>query len=117
MNDLHADTAAILIACLGVLTLLSTVSVAAARGHAAVEWIRRGLLAVVVAQAAIGLALVLRGDRPAEWIHWLYGPAIIAALLLPGTLGDDHPAGRRTGAVAVGSGVATVFAWRLWASG
>lgn len=117
MTGIHAAAAPALIACLAILAIVSGACVAAGRGHGAVEWARRGLLAVVAAQAAVGLALAHRGGMPAEWIHWLYGPAIIATLLLPGALRDDLPVERRTGAVAVSSVLAALLAWRLWASG
>jgi hypothetical protein len=115
VRELHVLAAPLL-----VVVLLVTAGVAAAlavsgRPPGRLDVVRRVLLGVTVAQAAIGLALALRGSAPAEWIHWLYGPAIVAALLLPGGL-VLSPA-RRSGALAVALLFAALIAWRLWASG
>ena len=72
---------------------------------------------LVVADAAIGLALAVRGGSPAEGIHWLYGVAIVLALLGPGALRPELSAQTRSGALAVGALLATALAWRLGASG
>lgn len=115
MRDLHVLAAPLL-----VLALLVTAGVAAAlavrgRPPGPLDVVRKVLLGVTAAQAAIGMALALRGSAPAEWIHWLYGPAIVAALLVPGGL--VLPPARRSGALAVAALFAALIAWRLWASG
>jgi hypothetical protein len=43
--------------------------------------------------------------------------AIAAALLIPGMLRPELPEGRRATAMAVGAGLAAIFAWRLSATG
>lgn len=117
MNQLHALVGPILL--LGTLGLAVAAAVAASRNALppALDVVRRALLGLVVAEAAIGLALAVRGNAPAEGIHWLYGVAIVAALLVPGMLRPELPSARRSAAVAVGAGFAAIMAWRLGASG
>ena len=103
----------------GALVVLAVAAVATMRG-ALPGWLdgaRRVVLALLVAEAALGLALALRGLAPAEPIHWVYGAAVIVLLLVPGAL--VHRAGMpRPGAVmAVASGLAALLAWRLWGTG
>lgn len=101
-------------ALLGALLVLAVAAIAALLRGGEPAWLetgRRIALALLVAQAALGLALAARGAAPSETIHWLYGAAVIAVLLVPGAL-------RRLGPVmAAASGVAVLLAWRLWASG
>jgi len=78
---------------------------------------RRVLLAAVVVEAALGLALALRGAAPAEAIHWVYGAVIVVALLLPATALADRAPRRRTGLLAGAALLATFMAWRLIGSG
>ncbi|MCV0404387.1 MAG: hypothetical protein K5924_11895 [Chloroflexi bacterium] len=104
---------------LGALVALAVAAVLALRVPAARRWAdaaRRLLLGALVAEAALGLVIALRGAAPAETIHWLYGAAVIVALLVPGALAESMA--HRRAAVAAGAAVlATVFAWRLWGSG
>lgn len=117
MTQLHAALGPVVLLLL--IGLAGGASVAAVRDRApgALETVRRVLLAIIVAEAAIGLALAARGGAPAEWIHWAYGIVIVAGLLLPGMLRADLPAGRRSTVLAVASAFAAVIAWRLGASG
>lgn len=115
MRDLHALAAPILLVGLAALAIAAATLLVLGRGPDAVEWVRRLILGVLVAEAGIGLALAIRGSGPAEWIHWLYGPAIIAVLMVPASL--ELPPRRRSGALAVGSLLAVALTWRLWASG
>ena len=87
----------------------------AGRPPGALDTVRKVVLGVVAAQAAIGLAIAFRGAAPAEWIHWLYGPAIVVALLVPGGLA--LPPARQSGALCLAALFAALLAWRLWASG
>lgn len=117
MTGLHAAAWPLLgVALLG----LAGVSAAAAarnRAPAALDLLRRAALVVLVAQAAIGLVLALRGGGPRELLHWIYGAVVIAVLLAPGTMYEDGPPARRSWALAAGSGVGAILVWRLWASG
>jgi hypothetical protein len=117
LTGLHALMGPLLMALLLGLAICAVAAAFVGRMPNALEWIRRALLAVVVAQAAIGLALAVRGDAPAEGIHWIYGGAIVVALLAPGALRPELPARTRTGALAAGAVLAVIFAWRLGASG
>lgn len=107
----------ILIVLITLLALAATMAAVASADHPALEWTRRMVLGLLVAEAAIGLALALRGATPGESIHWLYGGVVIVVLLLPGTLAPEVAPRVRTGALAVGSAIAAALAWRLWASG
>ena len=114
--QLHATLGIALFGLLSVLTLVAIGVVVGGRGAEALALARRVALGLVAAQAAIGLAVAVRGRGPAEGIHWLYGVAIILALLAPSSLEPSSERGRT--AVLVGSTLlAAVFAWRLWGSG
>lgn len=118
VTRLHAAPALLLLAAFALLAVTAGVLAALDRPPAAwLETGRRVLLAVLVAEAALGLVLALRGLAPDEGIHWLYGGAIIVALLVPGTLWTDGPARLRSIVFALSSIAATLFAWRLWGSG
>lgn len=117
MTGIHGLTAPFAIIALAALAVAAAVLAALGREWRALEWFRRAALAVIVAEAAVGLALVVRGAMPGEWIHWLYGVGIVAVLLLPGGLRPELPSRARSGALALGSAVAAAMAWRLWASG
>lgn len=117
MNDVHALIGPLLLLVLVVLAIAATGAALMSRAPGALEAIRRAVLVVIVAEAAIGLALAVRGGSPNEGIHWLYGGAIVLALLVPGMLEPDLPASRRSAALALGSSFAVIMAWRLGASG
>lgn len=113
------------LALLGALGALAVGTVVALRVPPLARWAdgaRRLLLGLLVAQAALGLVIALRGGAPAEGIHWVYGVAVIAVLLMVGPQSDAAATverdARRRGAFAVaGVTLAVVLAWRLWASG
>ena len=117
MNSLHAVTGPVLLIALLALAAVAAACAIAGRLPRALDLARQVLLAIVVAQAAIGLALAVRGAAPAEWIHWIYGGVIVAALLVPGSLHTDLPEARRAAVLAGGAGLAVIMAWRLGASG
>jgi hypothetical protein len=114
--QLHGVLGLVALVVTGGLAIGAGAAVLVDRGRAAVDLLRRIGLGLVVAQAALGLALTLRGGQPAEGIHWLYGGAIVLVLLAPSSLEPASLAARR--GLLVGSALlATVFAWRLWGSG
>lgn len=117
MTGLHSAAWPLLgVALLG----LAAVSAAAAirnRAPGALDLVRRAVLVVLVAQAAIGLALAVRGTGPDELLHWIYGVVVVAVLLLPGAMPDDGAPAMRSWALAAGSVVGAILVWRLWASG
>lgn len=117
VNDLHAALGPFLMVLVAALAVAALVAVALDRAPALLDGARRVLLGLVVAQAAIGLALAARGPGPSELLHWVYGLVIVLALLVPGMLRLELPAGRRAAALAIGSVLAVVIAWRLGASG
>ena len=117
VTQLHAVIGPIVLALVALLALGAAVLAARGRSPESVEWVRRVILGIVVGEAAIGLALAVRGSGPSEAIHWLYGGVIVLALLVPGALRADLPAAQRSSALAVGASLAAVIAWRLGASG
>ena len=115
---LHTFPGLVLVAGLAVLALMA--GALALLDRPPMPWLdfaRRAILGIIVAEAAIGLVLTLRGSEPEEWIHWLYGGIIIAALLLPATLVTNGTARSRSAALAGAAALAAVLAWRLWGSG
>jgi heme A synthase len=115
---LHTLPGLVLVAGLAVLALMSGVMAVLDRPPMpSLDFARRVLLGIIVAEAAIGLVLTLRGAEPDEWIHWLYGGIIIAALLVPATLVTTGTPRSRSAALAGAAGLAAIFAWRLWGTG
>jgi len=103
----------------GALVVLALSALATLRG-ALPGWLdtsRRVVLGLLVAEAALGLALALRGSAPAEPIHWVYGAAAIVVLLLAGALVERDGMPSRGAALVVASGVGALLAWRLWGTG
>jgi hypothetical protein len=117
VNALHAAAGPVLLIALLALAAAAVACAVTARLPRFLEIARRVLLGLLVAQAATGLALAVRGAAPAEWIHWLYGGLIVLALLGPGVLADEVPVARRGAVLAAGAVLAVVMAWRLGASG
>lgn len=117
MTGLHAAAWPLL--ALALLSLASVSATAAMRNRApaALELLRRAALVLLVGQAAIGLALAVRGSGPSELLHWIYGAVVIAALLMPAAMAEDRPPAMRSWALAGGSAVGAILVWRLWASG
>lgn len=115
MTELHGLAAPLLVGILAVMGAAAAALSVAGRAPGALDVARRVVLVVLVAQAAIGLALAVRGNAPSEGIHWLYGGAVLVVLLLAGSL-EGTPA-RRSAALAVGSVLAAALTWRLWTSG
>ena len=113
---LHAALGIALLALLVLLAASVALAVLTGRSTDRVGGVRRLVLGVIVAQVAIGLTLALRGDGPAEGLHWLYGGAIVLALLAPSAVEPPTRRGRDALLVA-GTLLAAIFAWRLWGSG
>lgn len=117
MSVLHAGAWPVVAIGLAGIAGLATVAAVRNRFPAALEWLRRAALVVVVAQASIGLALAVRGSGPSELLHWIYGAVVVGVLLAPGALEATTAPGRRSWALAAGSIIGVVLVWRLWASG
>ena len=115
---LHTLPGLVLVVGLGVLAVMAGLLAVLDRPPMpGLDFARRVILGIIAAEAALGLVLTLRGAEPDEWIHWLYGGIIIAALLLPATLVTNGTPRSRSGALAVAAALAAILAWRLWGSG
>ncbi|MGI8657693.1 MAG: hypothetical protein ACR2K4_02840 [Candidatus Limnocylindria bacterium] len=114
---LHTTAGVVL---LGAFVLLALVAVPGSRSPALGRWFERGrrvLLGVVVAEAALGLTLALRGASPAETLHWAYGAGITGVLLAPSLMRDANDAHPRAFVMVGTSVLAALLAWRLWGTG
>lgn len=71
--------------------------------------------ATTVVQGVIGLVLFITGDRPAEGLHWFYGPATLLSLPVAWSFAgrDDQ----RREAFALLGGALAVFLFSLRAIG
>jgi hypothetical protein len=77
-------------------------------------YLRLTFLAIVV-QGVIGLGLALTGHRPAQGLHWFYGPAVLLSLPVAwsfATGGDE-----RREALALTGGSLAVFLFSIRAIG
>ena len=117
MNAIHAAAWPVVSVALVGVAVVAVVAALRDRWPASLDALRRGLLVILVAEAAIGLALAVRGAGPAELLHWVYGGAVIGALLVPGSLAANTAPARRSWAMALGSMIGAILVWRLWASG
>jgi hypothetical protein len=105
---------------MALLALLALAAGGSAIVRRAPPWldVARGLLAVVlVAESAIGLALVAGGAGPTELLHWLYAAVAVAALVLAGAVPPDAPPRQRAAGVVAAAILALVMVWRLTATG
>jgi heme A synthase len=117
VTGIHGATALAAVAVLGAMGVAAGALALLDRESRILEWARRVALGLLVAEAALGLAAAIRGGRPSEGIHWLYGGVILIVLLIPGGVAPELRPRARSGALALGSGIASAVAWRLWASG
>ncbi len=114
---LHTATG---VALLGALVLMALIAFPGSRNLALGRWVERGrqvLLGVVVAEAALGLTLALRGAGPAEALHWAYGAGITGVLLAPSLVRAPSEAHQRAFVMVGTSVLAALLAWRLWGTG
>jgi hypothetical protein len=73
--------------------------------------------ALAVMAGALGLALALRGNGPAEWLHWVYGAALVLVPVAAGTFVTDRSERGRSVALAVTGTLLAVIAWRAVVTG
>jgi hypothetical protein len=117
VTRLHAVAGPALLVGLAVLAIACAILALLDRAPRVLEALRLVALALLVAQGVLGLVLVLRGDGPREFLHWIYGVAIVVVLLLPGGL-DPAPSARvRSGTLAGAAAIGVLLAWRLWSTG
>lgn len=79
-------------------------------------YLRLTFLAIVV-QGAIGVGLVLAGHRPAQGLHWFYGPAVLLSLPVAWSLASAGDERREALALAGGSLAVFLFSVRAIGTG
>jgi len=70
----------------------------------------------IVVQGGVGLVLFVAGDRPAEGLHWFYGPATLLSLPVAWSFAGRGADPRRE-ALALFAGALAVFLFSLRAIG
>ena len=84
---------------------------------AAVRFYVRVVIGLVAVQVVIGLVLVATGDRPQQFLHWVYGVAMLITLPIAMAVGR-RLGGRDEQIWLAGGAVMTVlFAFRAIATG
>ena len=126
MDRLHGAGGPLLVAAVGVLAIGALLVLVASRSGSRViqnvggRWIERlraALAILLVAEAAIGAVIFVRGARPGEWLHIVYGVAVLAVLPLAGSLAIGRMHAARAALVAGGALVALILLWRLVSTG
>jgi hypothetical protein len=79
--------------------------------------LRLAVAGVAVVAAALGLALALRGDNPAEWLHWVYGAVLVLVPMAAGTLLAERSERGRSLGLAVAGTLLVFVAWRAVVTG
>jgi hypothetical protein len=114
--QLHAIAGILVVVGCVVFAIVAWISVAGvARGLAG--GLRVGVAALAVVAGAIGLALTLRGDQPAEWLHWVYGGALVLVPVAAGAVVAERSERSRSMVLAVTSTLLALIAWRAVVTG
>jgi len=77
----------------------------------------RVVVVLVAAQVVVGLTLVATGERPRQFIHWIYGAAMLLALPVAMAVGKRLPGREQHIWVAGGAALTVLFALRAVATG
>jgi hypothetical protein len=77
----------------------------------------RVTIAAVAVQVAIGLVLVASGERPHQFLHWLYGAAMLLTLPVAMSVGNRLGAREQKVWLAGGAVLTVLFALRAIATG
>lgn len=73
--------------------------------------------AAIAVQALLGLVLLVGGERPAQGLHFLYGPLAFVSLPLASGLSRGGAARREAWLLAAGFLAALLFAFRALGTG
>jgi hypothetical protein len=117
MSELHAAAGTGLMAAALAFAVVGGVMAALDRAPRWLEWLRAVLVVGLLAQAAIGVLLLVGGSEPSDQIHWLYGVVILAVPVLGGSFVAEAPPRPKAAAYAVAGILVAVLAWRLAATG
>jgi hypothetical protein len=79
-------------------------------------YLRLTELAIAV-QALVGLALLWSGNRPADHLHWFYGPAVLLSLPVAWTLTRGSGERREAWGLMLGSLAVFLFSIRAIGTG
>jgi hypothetical protein len=77
----------------------------------------RVTIALVAAQVVVGLVLVATGERPRQFLHWLYGAAMLLALPIAMAVGKRMRGREQQVWLAGGALMTVLFALRAVATG
>jgi hypothetical protein len=117
-HDLHLLLA---LASLAVMVLVAgeaAVRLVAARPPGRLAAVGSGAVTILLGMAAAGgLALLLAGQRPREWLHLVYALVALGLVPLTGSLVAQASPRRRALARLLGALVAAVVILRLFATG
>ena len=116
LAQLHAIAGYVVVGGCVVFAIVAWISVAGiAQGLAGA--LRVGVAALAVVAGAIGLALTLRGDQPAEWLHWVYGAVLVVVPVVAGTIVAERSERSRSVLMAITGTLLAVIAWRAVVTG
>ena len=86
-------------------------------GSRLADGFRIGVAGLAVVAGAIGLAVALRGDQPGEWLHWIYGAALVVVPVAAGALATERTERGRSVVLAITGTLLIAIAWRAMATG
>jgi heme A synthase len=118
MVQLHATLGIVVMAAALLFVVLAAASAwLLQRGYAQIDRLRLIMEGLLIVQVVVGAIVFISGSRPGEWLHLVYGIAILAALPLAASFASEAPPRPRTGVFAVGGLVILLLAWRLLSTG
>jgi hypothetical protein len=118
LADLHGTLGFLILVAALLFVLVAAITAWLGRGGDA--WIARLRLvfeAILLVQVVVGAIVFLTGARPTEWLHLVYGIAILAVIPLATTFASEAPPRSRSGVLAVAGLVILLLAWRLLSTG
>jgi len=79
--------------------------------------LRVSVAGLAVMAGAIGLAVTLRGDQPGEWLHWIYGAALVVLPVAAGAFAGERSERGRSLVLAITGTLLIAIAWRAAVTG
>jgi hypothetical protein len=113
LHGIGATAVLVAIVAIGVLAAL----IALRGGSPWTDRLRVVLTVIIGLQVAIGALAYLTGERPAEWLHLLYGVAALAILPLAASFASEAPPQDRAWVLVAACATLLLLAWRLASTG